>query len=53
MRPSPLGSIQYAAWGNLRHEGRGFRLLAWALAPLLFLSDRIGEGDCLHLVAER
>jgi SAM-dependent methyltransferase len=53
MRPSPLGSLQYATWGNLRYEGRGFRLLAWALAPLLFLSDRIGEGDCLHLVAER
>jgi SAM-dependent methyltransferase len=53
MRPSPLGSIQYATWGSLRYEGRGFRLLAWALAPLLFLSDRLGEGDCLHLVAER
>jgi SAM-dependent methyltransferase len=53
MRPSPLGSIQYATWGDLRHEGRGFRILAWALAPLLFLSDRVGEGDCLHLVAER
>ncbi len=53
MRPSPLGSVQYATVGRLRYEGRGFRLLAWALAPLLFLSDRIGEGDCLHLVAER
>ncbi|HEX5713924.1 MAG TPA: class I SAM-dependent methyltransferase [Solirubrobacterales bacterium] len=53
MRPSPLGSVQYRAFGRLRYEGRGFRLLAWALAPLLFLSDRIGEGDCLHLTAER
>jgi SAM-dependent methyltransferase len=53
MRPSPLGSIQYATLGRLRFEGRGFRLLAWALAPLLFLSDRLLEGDCLHLVAER
>lgn len=53
MRPSPLGSIQYATLGRLRYEGRGFRLLAWALAPLLFLVDRLGEGDCLHLVAER
>lgn len=53
MRPSPLGSLQYATFGNLRYEGRGFRLLAWALAPLLFLSDRFFEGDCLHLVAER
>lgn len=53
MRPSPLGSLQYKAFGNLRYEGRGFRLLAWALAPLLFLSDRVGEGDCLHLTAER
>jgi len=53
MRPSPLGSIQYATLGRLRFKGRGFRLLAWALAPLLFLSDRLFEGDCLHLVAER
>lgn len=53
MRPSPLGSIQYATLGRLRWEGRGFRLLAWTLAPLLFLSDRVLEGDCLHLVAER
>ena len=53
MRPSPLGSLQYATFGRLRHNGRGFRLLAWALAPLLWLSDRVGEGDCLHLVAER
>jgi SAM-dependent methyltransferase len=53
MRPSPLGSIQYATLGRLRFEGRGFRILAWALAPLLFLSDRVLEGDCLHLIAER
>jgi len=53
MRPSPLGSVQYKAFGRLRYDGRGFRLLAWALAPLLFLSDRVGEGDCLHLTAER
>jgi len=53
MRPSPLGSVQYRLFGRLRYEGRGFRLLAWALAPLLFLSDRVGEGDCLHLTAER
>lgn len=53
MRPSPLGSVQYKAYGRLRYDGRGFRLLAWALAPLLLLSDRIGEGDCLHLTAQR
>ena len=53
MRPSPLGSLQYVLFGELRYEGRGFRLLAWALAPLLALSDRIAEGDCLHLLAER
>jgi SAM-dependent methyltransferase len=53
MRPSPLGSLQYTTLGRLRFEGRGFRILAWALAPLLFLSDRLFEGDCLHLVAER
>lgn len=52
MRPSPLGSLQYATLGSLRWEGRGFRLLAWALSPLLFLSDRVLEGDCLHLVAK-
>jgi SAM-dependent methyltransferase len=53
MRPSPLGSLQYATLGRLRFEGRGFRILAWSLTPLLFLSDRLFEGDCLHLVAER
>jgi len=53
MRPSPVGSVQYKTFGRLRYNGRGFRLLAWALAPLLFLSDRVGEGDCLHLTAER
>lgn len=53
MRPSPLASLQYSVFGNMRYEGRGFRILAWALAPLLFLSDRFGEGDCLHLTAER
>jgi SAM-dependent methyltransferase len=53
MRPSPLGSIQYATFGRLRFEGRGFRLGAWALAPLFFLVDRLFAGDCLHLVAER
>jgi SAM-dependent methyltransferase len=53
MRPSPLGSLQYSIFGGMRYEGRGFRILAWALSPLLFLSDRVGEGDCLHLIAER
>lgn len=53
MRPSPLGSFQYAAFGSIRFGGRAFRLLAWALAPLVLLSDCIGEGDCLHLIAER
>ena len=53
MRPSPLGSLQYSLFGSMRYEGRGFRILAWALSPLLLLSDRIGEGDCLHLIAER
>lgn len=53
MRPSPLGSFQYAAFGSIRFGGRAFRLIAWALTPLVLLSDRIGEGDCLHLIAER
>lgn len=51
MRPSPVGSFQYALFGRLRYDGRGFRLLAWALAPLAALSDRFGAGDCLHLTA--
>jgi SAM-dependent methyltransferase len=53
MRPSPIGSLQYLAFGRMRYEGRGFRILAWLFAPLLALSDRIGEGDCLNLIAER
>ena len=53
MRPSPLGSLQYTIFGEMRSEGRAFRILAWLLAPLLFLSDQIGEGDCLHVIAER
>lgn len=53
MRPSLLGSFQYKLFGGMRYEGRLFRILAWALAPLLLLIDRIWDGDCLHLVAER
>jgi SAM-dependent methyltransferase len=53
MRPSPLGSLQYLAFGRLRFDGRGFRILAWLIAPLLALTDRVGEGDCLHIIAER
>jgi SAM-dependent methyltransferase len=53
MRPSPLGSIQYKLLGGMRYEGRWFRVLAWVLSPLLLLSDRIGEGDCLHLIATK
>ncbi len=53
MRPSPLGSLQYAGFGRLRFAGRGFRLLAWAITPLLLLSDRVAAGDCLHLLARR
>lgn len=53
MRPSPLGSAQYLAFGRLRYAGRGFRLLAWALAPLLALVDRVADGDCLHVAARR
>lgn len=53
MRPSPLGSLQYMLFGGMRYEGRGFKVLAWLLAPLLLISDRLGEGDCLHLIAKR
>jgi SAM-dependent methyltransferase len=53
MRPSPLASLQYKAFGSMRFGGRRVRLLEWALMPLLLLSDLLGEGDCLHLTAER
>jgi SAM-dependent methyltransferase len=53
MLPSLLGSIQYSTFGDLRFGGRGFRIAAWAMLPLVALSDLIGEGDCLHLTAER
>jgi SAM-dependent methyltransferase len=53
MRPSLLASLQYLAFGSMRFGGRRVRLLEWAIAPLLLLSDRIGKGDCLHLTAER
>lgn len=53
MRPSLPASLQYVAFGRMRYEGRGFRLLGWALAPLLLIGDRVAPGDCLHLIAER
>jgi SAM-dependent methyltransferase len=53
MRPSLLGSLQYAAFGRLRHGGRGFQLLTWALLPVTMITDRLGAGDCLHLTARR
>ena len=52
MLPSLLGSIQYSTFGNLRYGGRGFRIVTWAMLPIVALSDLIGEGDCLHLTAE-
>ncbi len=53
MRPSLLGSLQYVRYGGMRHQGRGFQLLSWAMLPLIALTDLLGEGDCLHLTAER
>jgi SAM-dependent methyltransferase len=53
MRPSLLGSLQYRRYGGMRHQGRGFQLLTWAMLPLIALTDLLGEGDCLHLTAER
>ncbi len=53
MRPTLLGSLQYRAFGSIRLGGRAFRLLAWLLAPLMLLGDRLDQGDCLHLIAER
>ena len=52
MRPSLWGSVQYSTFGNLRYDGRGFRIVTWALLPIVALTDLLGEGDCLHLTAE-
>jgi 2-polyprenyl-3-methyl-5-hydroxy-6-metoxy-1,4-benzoquinol methylase len=51
MRPGLLVSLQYAAFGRARFTGRGLRLAAWALAPLLWMLDCFAEGDCLHMFA--
>jgi SAM-dependent methyltransferase len=51
MRPSLLVSLQYALFGRARWMGRGLRLGAWALAPLLLVLDRFVAGDCLHMLA--
>ncbi len=51
MRPGLLVSLQYALFGRARWMGRGLRLAAWVLAPLLWLSDRFLAGDCLHMLA--
>lgn len=53
MRPALLLSLQYAAFGETRWSGRGLRLAAWAIAPLLWMLDRIAPGDCLHMFAVR
>jgi 2-polyprenyl-3-methyl-5-hydroxy-6-metoxy-1,4-benzoquinol methylase len=51
MRPGLLVSLQYALFGRARWMGRGLRLSAWAVAPLLWVLDRFVSGDCLHMVA--
>jgi 2-polyprenyl-3-methyl-5-hydroxy-6-metoxy-1,4-benzoquinol methylase len=51
MRPALLGSLQYALFGRARWTGRGLRIAAWALAPLLWVLDRFVAGDCLHMLA--
>jgi len=53
MRPALLLSLQYAAFGRARWSGRGLRLAAWAIAPLLLVLDRFLDGDCLHMFAVR
>jgi 2-polyprenyl-3-methyl-5-hydroxy-6-metoxy-1,4-benzoquinol methylase len=53
MRPALLLSLQYAAFGRVRSNGRGLRLAAWAMAPLLWALDRFADGDCLHMFAVR
>jgi SAM-dependent methyltransferase len=51
MRPGVLVSLQYVAFGRARWTGRGLRLAAWAIAPLLWVIDRFAAGDCLHMFA--
>jgi 2-polyprenyl-3-methyl-5-hydroxy-6-metoxy-1,4-benzoquinol methylase len=53
MRPGLLVSLQYALFGRARWMGRGLRLAAWALAPLLLVLDRFVAGDCLHVFAAK
>ncbi len=53
MRPALLLSLQYAAFGRPRWNGRGLRLAAWAMAPLMWALDRVADGDCLHMFAVR
>ena len=53
MRPALLLSLQYAAFGEARWNGRGLRLAAWAIAPALWALDRFAAGDCLHMFAVR
>jgi SAM-dependent methyltransferase len=53
MRPGLLISLQYLAFGRARWTGRGLRLAAWAIAPLLWVLDRFAAGDCLHMFAVR
>jgi SAM-dependent methyltransferase len=53
MRPALLVSLQYAVFGRARFTGRGLRLAAWALAPLLWVLDRFVAGDCLHMLAAK
>jgi SAM-dependent methyltransferase len=53
MRPSLLGTVQNLLFGRLRYDGRGFRVLTWALLPLVAVTDLVGEGDCLHVTAQR
>ncbi len=51
MRPGLLVSLQYAAFGRVRWNGRGLRVAAWLIAPLLWVLDRFAAGDCLHMFA--
>ena len=44
-------TVQYALLGRRVLTGRGGRLIALAIYPLLALSDLVLEGDCLNLVA--
>jgi SAM-dependent methyltransferase len=46
-------SLQYRLFGRPRLNGAAWRLAAWATLPLIAVADRLGQGDCVSVVARR